>query len=320
MKACFKITVVAITLSLLACGKSEWRRFDDTKGEYITALADDGDVIWYGTKKGLIKMDQKSGKRDVFTVNNGLSDNNVTCITLEGTAKKWIGTSQGLSIFDGSNWDVIDHGTEKIPDDLINSISINNGRVVIGTGAGLSVMKGEDVKIYTQQSSGLLDNVIQSVDVDKAGTIWIGTQSAGLEAFDGKTFVTYDSSSYSPVKNPATNIKRVAIDNQGVKWLATTSGLLKFDGKAFTMYDTKNSPMPDKLIRDLVIDSKGNKWIATLKGLAKFDGTTWTIYNTSNSQLPADRLTAIHVGQNDEIWIGSENAGLSVFKEGGLDE
>ena len=87
------------------------------------------------------------------------------------------------------------------------------------------------------------------------------------------------------------DIRSIAIDGSGNKWIGTDGGLAKFNSATWTAYATSNSGLPNNYILSIAKDSSGNKWIGTVgSGLAKFDGTTWTTYSTSNSGLPDNGL------------------------------
>ena len=305
-------------LSFTGCGKSEWVTFSDTKKDQITSIVESGTSIWYGTRTGLVQFDKATEKRKVYTVNNGLPDNDIKYVTRDAKGKIWIGTNLGLSSFDGQNWDVYSTAESKLPGDLINGIAFENTTVWAATGGGLGRFDGTEWTPYTHTNSGLLDDVAQCVVVDPAGNKWIGTQDGGVFKFKDTTWVGYDTTSYSPIKMPVVNIKSIAIEKSGILWLGTARGLMRFDGKKIELYNTKNSGIPDNLIRGLAIDGAGNKWIATTKGLVKFDGTKWTTYTIANSKLPADRVTAVFVGDKDHIWVGCEGWGLTVFRETGV--
>ncbi|MFH1050696.1 MAG: two-component regulator propeller domain-containing protein [bacterium] len=88
---------------------------------------------------------------------------------------------------------------------------------------------------------------------------------------------------------------------------------IKTSDTSWTVFNTKNSGIPNDVIRDIAIDRNSNKWIATFGGLAKFDGKNWTVYNTSNSGIPSDTLSSVEVDFNQNIWITSLTNGFAKF-------
>jgi hypothetical protein len=48
-------------------------------------------------------------------------------------------------------------------------------------------------------------------------------------------------------------------------------------------------------------------------GLSTFDNTNWMHYDTANSDLPENSLNCVAVDHANNIWIGTENAGVVIF-------
>src|SRR6187402_793925 len=80
--------------------------------------------------------------------------------------------------------------------------------------------------------------------------IWVGT-SGGLIRIDkvtgNETIYTKENSGI-----PSVNVRAIAIDNVGNKWIGTmTGGLAKFDGVNWTVFNTTNSPISTDFVIDL---------------------------------------------------------------------
>jgi ligand-binding sensor domain-containing protein len=66
---------------------------------------------------------------------------------------------------------------------------------------------------------------------------------------------------------PSNDVRAIAIDGQGNKWIGTPNGgLAKFDGVNWTVYNTSNSGLPSNSVHAIAIDEQGNKWIGTFGG------------------------------------------------------
>ena len=113
---------------------------------------------------------------------------------------------------------------------------------------------------------------------------------------------------------PENFINHLAIENGGIKWIATlSSGVVRYDDRIWTVYDVTNSPLPENNIRYIVVDEQGKKWICTVAGLAIFDDVSWTVYNSSNSGLPVDDINCVAVASNGDAWIGTAGGGVVLF-------
>ncbi len=64
----------------------------------VYALAEDRDgFIWFGTARGVDRLDPKSGRFRHFTTADGLANNVVTSALRDGTGALWFGTPDGIS-------------------------------------------------------------------------------------------------------------------------------------------------------------------------------------------------------------------------------
>ncbi|PJB01016.1 MAG: hypothetical protein CO127_05935 [Ignavibacteria bacterium CG_4_9_14_3_um_filter_36_18] len=70
-------------------------------------------------------------------------------------------------------------------------------------------------------------NQVFSITFSPDGVVWLGNGGAGLTRFDGTTFKTFNATN-SRLENNYVN--GIAIDKNGIKWLATYGGLVKYKG------------------------------------------------------------------------------------------
>ncbi|MCE5252080.1 T9SS type A sorting domain-containing protein [bacterium] len=140
-------------------------------------------------------------------------------------------------------------------------------------------------------------------------TIWIGTPN-GLAAYD-KT--TGTSVAYTTDDGLIDNrINAIAIEPDGVVWIATERGISKFDGVSFTSFD--NLELRAMKILGAAVDLKNNKWFISSDTVIEYDNETWTVYNIENG-LPVSSLTTIAVDRKNTVWIGTNKKGIVSFNE-----
>jgi len=316
LKKNLAIVLFAILIFNLSFSQNpEWVNFT-ANGNYINALAIEGDYIWVGTNGGgLVKLNMLTGEKVNYTKGSGLPSNYVLAIAIDGQGNKWIGTWEGgLAKFDGVNWTVYNTSNSGLPDDYVYAITIDGlGNKWIGTWrGGLVKFDGVSWTVYNTSNSGLRSNYVYAIAIDVQGNKWIGTVGGGLAKFDGVSWTVYNTSNSGLRSN---YVYAIAIDVQGNKWIGTDGGgLAKFDGVSWTVYNTSNSGLPDNYVRAIAIDEQGNKWIGTSGGgLARFDGVSWTVYNTSNSGLRSNYVYAIAIDVQGNKWIGTDGGGLAKF-------
>ncbi len=290
----------------------------------VTGLAmDTQGNLWVGTGKwyawaggGLAKFDGE--KWTVYnTANSGLPNNDHTGLAIDPEGNIWCGTEGGFGKFDGENWTVYNTANSGLPHNLVASPSFDSqGNLWVGTwGGGLAKFDRADWTVYNTSNSGLPQNQPWATLIDTDDSVWIGTTGGGLAQFDGVNWTVYNTGNSGLPQNV---LGGLCFDSEGNLWVAGGTGLViaKFDGQNWTVYAPADPSLPNNDIWDLAIDAQGNKWIATLGGgLLRFDGENWTVYNTSNSGLPDNRLYRLLIDDaTGSIWIGTENAGLTVFR------
>jgi len=311
-----------------------WSEYSTTlPSDNVRAITADGEGNkWIGTDKGLVKFDGVNWT--IYnTTNSGLPSNDVRAIIIDRDGAKWIGTyGGGVAKFISDKWKVYNTSNSGLPNNNVTSIAIDGqGNLWIGTWGG-SVVKFDGVNWTVYSPPIPYPYNINLVIADREGNIWVGVYPTysyyayydyygGLAKFDGTNWTRYNipaSTGYSA----SNDVRAIAIDEQGNKWIGTVffyynGGLVKFDGVNWTVYNTSNSGLPNNNVRAIFIDKEGNKWIGTDGGLAKFDDFSWAVYNTSNSRLPNNNVRVI-VDIEGNKWIGTEGGGLAIFREGGV--
>ena len=74
-----------------------WKIYDIAEGlphSTVNAIAVDGDLVWFGSKKGLALFDGFEFTN--FYTDDGLTDNRITSLFVRGT-EVWVGTANGLN-------------------------------------------------------------------------------------------------------------------------------------------------------------------------------------------------------------------------------
>ena len=97
----------------------------------------------------------------------------------------------------------------------------------------------------------------------------------------------------------------MSIDNDGVKWIGTSSGLMKFDGEKFV---TTNPEIPLNSVISVITDRFNNKWLLTDAGLVKYDNLNWTIIDSlvSENQTEGHYFDKLVCDSANNIWIASD--------------
>ena len=90
-----------------------------------------------------------------FTTANGLPDNHVFCVLVEGN-RIWAGTENGLGLYENGAWKVI-RPVEGLAHQAVLSLAVDKrtGDLWVGTMGGLSRISAGRIDNFTQLNSGL---------------------------------------------------------------------------------------------------------------------------------------------------------------------
>jgi len=147
----------------------------------------------------------------------------------------------------------------------------------------------------------ILNNEIYDFAIEK-DTIWICTGNGLLIKL--QTDGTILDSLILINSNTNNNLYSIAIDTNGVKWIATEGkGIFSYNGDTLINYTTQDGLVFD-FTTSIAIDKLNRKWIATEgKGISIFDGTTWdTIKITDNKK---ETIYSIKIDSHDTKWIST---------------
>jgi PAS domain S-box-containing protein len=204
----------------------------------------------------------------------------------------------------------------------------SQGLMWFGTQDGLNKYDGYNFILYKYNElnpNSLSDNFILSIYEDKSGTVWVGTESGGLNKFDRKTeqFTHYTHDRDKPNSLASNSVRSIYEDRFGTLWVGTNDGgLNKFNRETeqFTHY-THNPDDSHSLSSNTVLsiyeDKFGTLWFGTGGGgLNKFNRKTeqFTHYRhhpDDPSSLSHDTVLSIYEDQSSRLWIGTNSGGLN---------
>ncbi len=156
--------------------------------------------VWFGTGLSGIRL-YNSVVTGSITETNGLIDNRIRAMVFDQQDKKWIGTSEGIS--------------------------------VLGTTNALSF---HYTTIFTLPPPDTL-NPIEDIEMDSDGNMWVGVYvdylvtEGGVCAYNGNQWLEFDVADglVGPV------IRALAIDNNDDVWVATSTGVTKISNTSLAL-------------------------------------------------------------------------------------
>ena len=221
-------------------------------------------------------------------VTTSYADGVVTTLTADASGHVWVGTTAGLSRFDGWQWTTFTT-EDGLVDDVISSLKVDGqGQVWAGSLKGLSRFDGQR---WTRYRSEWIGGVIA---VAPNGDVWCTVYGDVLLArFDGQDWWTYDHDDIGIYDNER-------IDHDDIWWTYDDIGNNKWAHEEF-------------YINGIVVDRSGTLWAVanffkgtlgvrssieiTVSRLLTFNGTQWTVY-----RLPG--IGMIFPVSQGRVWMG----------------
>lgn len=250
-----------------------------------------------------------------LNVDNGLAQNTAMSILQDKKGQIWIGTFDGLSKFNGTEFNTYknDPGNSgSLSNNQVNKlIEDREGNLWIGTLNGINRYNKATNQFVRYKLEGLSKRyAVFDMVQDKTGMIWVGT-SAGLFIYNQhhKKELIYAKTNICSDK-----VQYLYFDQQEHLWIGTA--------KTLKIYDLKNRrflaippalkayrKLPGAVIRSIIQDHSGNYWIATeSEGLFFYNAQTQTCinYNKDNGLL-SNTVRALIEIDNKVIWVGTKN-------------
>lgn len=295
---------------------------------------DDGSGYWIGTHgHGLFKTDNKLNIRERFSKNGErhIMSDYIRVLKSDGYGRLWIGTYDGLSVYDSIIGAFSEYRHNENPNSLshnsIWSIFIDNqDGVWIGTYFGgvnyYNSHSDRFRKISLQQSgNNEIYGFVSCIKTDsRSGVIWAGTNDDGLIKYDPKTKkLERFGSSYIKTadgKRTSDNIKCISEDGKGGLYVGTHLGgvfHLDITTKRAEIYNINEKYPINNGCYSILDEGDGTLWAGSNFGLFSFDKTKKT-FSRHSLNLLEPRLDNLIISylfkdSNGAVWIGT-NSGL----------
>jgi signal transduction histidine kinase/ligand-binding sensor domain-containing protein len=81
---------------------------------------------------------------------------------------------------------------------------------------------------------------------------------------------------------------------------------------------TTAAGLPQNTVYSILQTRDGYLWFTTLDGLVRFDGVRFIVYTRENGGggINSNRFTALHEGKDGTLWAGTEDGGLTRYRDG----
>jgi ligand-binding sensor domain-containing protein/signal transduction histidine kinase/DNA-binding response OmpR family regulator len=293
-------------------------------------------AIWAGTRDaGIVSFDINTAA--IHTVlsaggaNAGLPRNDVSVIYPAADGHLWIGTSEGLSIYDpvSGRSSIFQHDfgeSSSLSQNTICSIfKDDEGSIWVGTyygGANVSYSHSTHFRLYHGDPNrpSISNDVVSCFATDSMHNLWIGTDGGGLDYFDRRSskFISFQHSETDPNSIADHVVKSLCIDRDGNIWIGTHAGGLNLKQGNRFLRVLKDSLVTE--VESLLEDRVGRFWVGSADRLRVYTRKgrilvpCAAITNLASFNPSAD-VHVIFEDKENNIWIGSGDK-LFVLKKG----
>jgi diguanylate cyclase (GGDEF)-like protein/PAS domain S-box-containing protein len=196
-----------------------------------------GDNYWLGTEIGAYKIDRDSLQTLILNTQSepSIVGSRVKSIIQNKDQKIWMGTENGISIFDTEVNHVFSYNDKNSSSfgldssDILSLFIDSNSSIWLGTYSGGLYRYNADnsqIKFFQKKSNNsnwLSGDVIWGIGQDSNQKIWVGTQSKGLNSFElnNYSFTRY----LSDFKH---SIWAIEVDQFDNIWVASSGGIFVY--------------------------------------------------------------------------------------------
>ena len=175
-------------------------------------------------------------------------------------------------------------------------LQTRDGYILVGTNLGLVRFNAERFQTI-ETGKSRQSRWIFALHEDRKGTLWIGTNGAGVFQVTGERKRNLTSKD-GLACNSVTSFAEVA----GTLWIGTYEGLNSFQAGTLKTYSRPHG-LPDNYVHALSVGPDGTLWVGTKRGLARFHNGKFHI--EVGDVLKEKFIYALHHSHEGTLWIGT---------------
>ncbi len=299
-------------------------------GTITDIFQDNLGYIWLAGTQCLSKFDGNAIRKYVNDGTPGsLPSSNVTCITQDHYGRLWVGTKNGLCIYDYNKdvfINIIGPDTSRVEDDslFIRAILADGDSLLwIDTQQGflwkIDLEKLIVINTFHHKFSHQPYYYYHDIYRDPKGILWLGGRGVGPFQLDEKTeflkTLPYDAKKIIPGIKHDGDAAYFYTDSNNNFWIGALDGIY--------LYNTSTNHFRNFMTASswtMLESSDGELWFGTAFGLGRYDTATHEMVLYSHNEedpysIPSDNIYKIFEDSHQQIWAATSK-GVAVLKPG----
>jgi ligand-binding sensor domain-containing protein len=295
----FILIVGSLNFSCSYNSDSGWTKIDSTQ---VISLTTQGTNIWAISRQGVFKIDINSCQTEKIQVND-LAKPSFNVISKDLSGNIWVGSDQGISLFNRSSWTNYSTKDGLISNNVISIFVDKDGTVLVGFDEkginGFVRNEWERGDTYLDEEHLFPVPSVRVFAQDSEGVIWLGANDQLIKNLNGRPqrFTTSNGL-------PSDTIISLLIDDKNHVWAGTDRGLGKYNDNSWEIISGANKMLSSR-INALFMDSDNGIWVVTQIGLAFLKDNNLEYFTSKKYFADASILSIIQDSQK-RVWIGTE--------------
>lgn len=189
--------------------------------------------------------------------------------------------------------------------------------IITSVNAQLASFKAQPI----DQTKGLSQDKVTSLLQDSKGFVWIGTETGGLDRYDGYTFKHHKYNPDDPNSIAGNYVETLFEDSKGFIWAGLRGdGLSRYSPRThqfnnYTQVENDSTKLTSETVLCLVEDKLGQIWVGTGWGLCMYNESTdnFSTILKNNLNIHHQSITTLINVDDDHIMVGTYTKGMYLF-------
>lgn len=251
-------------------------------------------------------------------IEQGLSNNSVTCIHKDRYGFMWFGTYDGLNRFDGYGFKVCRQQL-KSPNSLINNQIVtiaedSTGNMWIGTKHGANRFNDQTglfLPVYykgPRQDTLPVSSEVYTIVTNKKGQVFVGTADHGLLVYPPNGSLGSQIPFVTDKATLQNNIPAIVTDAKDQCWLMVQNvGLCRYDPQKQQILLVNEQT---KRGNCLMADNNGDLWLGADDGLYRYHPGSNTLQKTWQAD---SKVISLMIDHDQQLWVSTDGNGIYIM-------